>query len=242
VRLLVSLQSADEVAAATAGGADIIDAKDPAAGPLGAVSLAILRDILARVPATVPVSVALGDLSDPATVRAAVARVAAEFRSAPSYVKLGFADVPDAGAIASLIATAVEAAAESVSRPTVVPVAYADWENAGTAPPESVVAAAIAAGARAVLVDTCAKDGRTLLDWLDRERLETLTGQARSAGLLVALAGSLGHAQVDELAGLADVVGVRGSVCRGGRNGALDAELVRALRERMLASIGVPIP
>ena len=42
MRLLVSVRSADEVAAAMAGGADIIDAKEPARGSLGAVDAATL--------------------------------------------------------------------------------------------------------------------------------------------------------------------------------------------------------
>ena len=36
MQLLVSVSDGDEAAAALAGGADIIDAKDPVAGPLGA--------------------------------------------------------------------------------------------------------------------------------------------------------------------------------------------------------------
>jgi uncharacterized protein (UPF0264 family) len=63
--------------------------------------------------------------------------------------------------------------------------------------------------------------------------LHTLAADARSAGLLLAIAGSLDLAALDRVAGIADVVGVRGAACRGGREGSVDAELVRRLRERL---------
>ena len=49
MRLLVSVTSAAEASAALAGGADVIDAKDPRRGALGAVSPQTLRAILAAV-------------------------------------------------------------------------------------------------------------------------------------------------------------------------------------------------
>ena len=61
MQLLVSVRSEAEVAAALAGGADLIDAKEPALGSLGPVGGAELLAIAARVPETVPLSAALGD-------------------------------------------------------------------------------------------------------------------------------------------------------------------------------------
>ncbi len=61
MRLLVSVRTEHEVAAALAGGADIIDAKEPARGSLGPVSPEVLQAIAARVPESMPLSVALGD-------------------------------------------------------------------------------------------------------------------------------------------------------------------------------------
>jgi (5-formylfuran-3-yl)methyl phosphate synthase len=56
---------------------------------------------------------------------------------------------------------------------------------------------------------------------------------ARAAGRLVALAGSLDGDAIARLAGLADVVGVRGAACRGGRSGEVDAGRVAELRRRV---------
>ena len=49
MKLLVSVRNATEAAAARAGGADIIDAKEPAAGALGAVRLTTFEDIVDAV-------------------------------------------------------------------------------------------------------------------------------------------------------------------------------------------------
>ncbi len=233
MRLLVSVRAGDEVAAALAGGADIIDAKEPARGSLGPVSAEVLLAIAARVPEPVPLSIALGDFTAPDAVRLAVAGAKVPGRRAPTYVKLGFAGERSEAAVTSLVAAAIDAAAATAVRPIVVPVAYADHENAGSPAPVDVLRAAVAAGALAFLLDTCTKDGRGLLEWIALERLRTLSADARSAGMLLAIAGSLDLAALDHLAGIADVIGVRGAACRGGREGSVDAALVRRVRSRL---------
>jgi (5-formylfuran-3-yl)methyl phosphate synthase len=233
MRLLVSVRAGDEVAPALAGGADIIDAKEPARGSLGPVSPEVLLAIVARVPAPVPLSVALGDFTQPDAVRFAVAGVKVPGRRAPTYLKLGFAGERSEAGVSSLVTVAMNAAAATVARPIVVPVAYADHENAGSAAPEGVLRAAMAAGARAFLIDTYLKDGRGLLQWIAPERLRRVSAEARSAGMLFAMAGSLDVAAFDHLAAIADVIGVRGAVCRGGREGWVEAALVRRIRARL---------
>jgi (5-formylfuran-3-yl)methyl phosphate synthase len=231
MRLLVSVRAEDEVAAALLGGADIIDAKEPARGSLGPVSPEVLQAIAARVPEPVPLSVALGDFTEPTAVRLAVAGPKLPARRAPTYLKLGFAGEPSEAAVTSLVAAAMDAAAATAVRPIVVPVAYADHENAGSPAPEAVLRAAVAAGAGAFLMDTYTKDGRRLLEWIALERLRRLSADGRSAGMLVAIAGSLDLAALDDIAGIADVIGVRGAACRGGRVGPVEAALVRRLRD-----------
>jgi len=61
MRLLVSVRGPVEARAAVAGGADVIDAKDPARGALGPVRLDQLAAIRRVVGAARPVSAALGD-------------------------------------------------------------------------------------------------------------------------------------------------------------------------------------
>src|SRR5207244_4158543 len=90
MRLLVSVADPREARAALAGGADIIDAKDPRRGALGPVPPAVLLAIRQAVGAARPLSAALGDAYDPAAVERA-AGVAA--RHGAAFVKVGFAAV-----------------------------------------------------------------------------------------------------------------------------------------------------
>ena len=62
MRLLVSVVSADEARRAIAGGADIVDVKDPREGALGAPSPRVLSEVVRAVGPAAPVSAALGDL------------------------------------------------------------------------------------------------------------------------------------------------------------------------------------
>ena len=229
MRLLVSVRSAEEVTAALAGGADIIDAKEPARGSLGAVTARVLSAIAARTPAWVPLSAALGDgpCLDELLVSVDAARVAQ--RRAPTYLKLGFAGNSSLARITS----SLQAAVATADPAGIIAVGYADHGSAGTLPPEDILHAAVQAGARGLLVDTWRKDGRTLFDHVPFERVASLSANARAAGLLVALAGSLDGDAIERLAGLADVVGVRGAACRGGRSGAVDAARVAELRRRV---------
>ena len=64
MKLLVSVRNAIDASAALAGGADIIDAKEPASGALGAVDLATFQHIVAAVADARPVTAALGDAVD----------------------------------------------------------------------------------------------------------------------------------------------------------------------------------
>src|SRR5256886_15471281 len=76
MRLLVSVRGPVEARAALAGGADVIDAKDPARGALGAVSAERLAAIRRTGGAVRPVSAALGDARDEGAGGAAAAAAA----------------------------------------------------------------------------------------------------------------------------------------------------------------------
>jgi (5-formylfuran-3-yl)methyl phosphate synthase len=230
MRLLVSVRSAGEVAAAVAGGADIVDAKEPTAGSLGPVSGRVLREIARCVPAGVPFSVALGEPKNVAGLEAAMAALH-ELTPGPSrvYVKVGLSATGD-GATA-LLAALVDLASRMAIRPSVIAVAYADYVAAGAPAPETVVRIAAATGAAGVLLDTWGKDGGDLFHHLAEPALRGWIGQARATGLLVALAGSLSIDGVRAAADLpADIVGVRGAACIGGRAGTVSQGRVAELK------------
>ena len=225
MRLLVSVRSAEEAKAALAGGAEIIDAKDPLQGALGAVEIGVLREIVRAVNGVRPVSAAMGDAGD-VELLSARARAAAEAGAA--FVKVGFADVRDLDPVRARLRGVMDGVL--LSPCAVVAVAYADWHDVGAAAPSTVVTAAAAEGAMGVLVDTVRKDGAGLFRCLGHAALESLVHEARARSLLVALAGRI---TCEDLAFAyeagAEVVGVRGAACDGGRDGRVRESRVRDL-------------
>ena len=229
MRLLISVASAADAAAAVAGGADIIDAKDSLAGALGAVSVEVLREIHASVASARPVSAALGDASD----EAAIERAAAAFSAAgAAVVKVGFSGITSPARAAALIAAAVRGARTgSDDRAGVVAAAYADADHVASLAPAVLTEVAARAGAVGLLIDTADKRGPGLRRLVAPGALATLVAEAHDTGLFVVLAGKL---TADDLpfvrdAG-ADIAGVRGAACDGGRTGRVAAEKVRLLR------------
>jgi uncharacterized protein (UPF0264 family) len=229
MRLLVSVLSGHEAEAALAGGADVIDAKNPALGPLGAISIPVLLDIRRVTPAAHLVTAALGDAEDEATIESMARAYAA---TSAGLLKVGFAGTSSIERAVSLLTAAIRgAAAGSGDRCGVVAVAYADAHVVASLSPGALTEAAVKAGAVGVLLDTADKHGPGLRDLVPQSELSAWTAGAHEAGLLVAVAGRL---QADDLrfvrdAG-ADIAGVRGAACEGGRTGRVTTERVRALQ------------
>ncbi|HEY3011394.1 MAG TPA: (5-formylfuran-3-yl)methyl phosphate synthase [Gemmatimonadales bacterium] len=239
MRLLVSVRCAAEVGAALAGGADIIDAKEPERGPLGPVSAQVLAELLSRIPKHRAASIALGDLTTADEVLAAISPLPLASRPAPLYLKLGFAGVSAPEQIQALIMTAVAASSKQPVRPHIVPVAYADFMLAGTAAPDTIGRVAARSGATGVLLDTYTKNGRSLFTWIGEAALAQWVGCARRAGLASAVAGGLDLKDLEAVCMAApDVVGVRGAACEGGRQGRVTSDRVRALRRRIHETSG----
>jgi (5-formylfuran-3-yl)methyl phosphate synthase len=234
MELLVSVRSAAEVGAALSGGADIIDAKEPSHGSLGAVSPDVLAEIAAEMPDDRRLSVVLGDLTDPDDVVSALSHLRLSPMPSPIYLKLGFAGIPSEDRIERLIATAVAASNETVTSSLIVAVAYADSARAGTASPGTISRIAAEAGAAGILLDTHTKDGLGLLSWIGPTALERWVADARTAGMITALAGGLGLEDLERVTAAGpDVLGVRGAACEGGRKGWVRAERVQAIRRRL---------
>lgn len=235
--LLVSVRSAEEAAAALAGGAAIIDVKEPRNGPLGAAEPAVAAAVGAVVAGRVLWTIACGELAAGAVAAAGhVAAIAALLtgcgqQSPPAAAKAG-----PAGLDADAWATAwADFAASLPAAVAPVAVAYADWQAARAPRPEVVIAGAAAIPrCRAVLIDTHAKLGAGLLDLAPPVILRGWITAARAAGLRIAIAGQLPLERLDTAAGLGpDVVAVRGAVCIGGRAGPVCPARVRAASRRI---------
>ena len=216
-QLLVSVRSAEEAAAALHGGAAVIDVKEPKRGALGRASDGILADVVRIVAGRRPVSAALGELlNTPGEVWPP--------ENVPlTFVKWGLAGYAGRGEAVwrSELWLALRGLTERQPNCRAVAVAYADWRRAHAPTPEEVGDFAIEKAAGAFLIDTWNKDGSTLLDWLTLTEIERLRDRCRTAGVPMALAGSLGPAEIQTLLPLhPDWFAVRGAVCQGRQRGA----------------------
>jgi hypothetical protein len=224
--LLVSVRSAAEAAAALAGGASLIDVKEPRAGSLGRAAAATVAAVVRTVAGRTPISAALGELRqdrEPLSCEGL------------DYLKWGLAGCADWPVWRAELAKWAGWLRKRGGRCRLVAVAYADWRRAQAPPPLEVCAVARELGCGAFLLDTWGKDGSTLLDWLPPGEIAAL---CHTVGVPVALAGSLGIEQVQQLLSLQpDWFAVRGAVCRGGREGLVDVSRVRELVNLLAGSL-----
>jgi uncharacterized protein (UPF0264 family) len=219
--LLASVRSEDEAMLAIAGGADIIDLKDPRAGALGALPLGDIEAIVARVRAlgTLPISATIGDLADN-QIDEMVRRVKRTASSGVDFVKVGIG--PDLHARATL------------ARLAALPVAVVPLFLADAGLDLELVASACAHGFPIVMVDTADKHRGTLFDCVAHATLRRMLDMLHAAGARAGLAGSLRAEHVPVLCDLQpDIAGFRGALCDGARTGLLNPDKVRALRRAL---------
>ena len=225
MRLLVSVRDAIEAKAALAGGADIIDAKEPFNGALGPVTPRTLLSITGAIAGAAAVSMALGDVGRDDIFRGARAATSAGV----AFVKIGFA-----GGQAGAVMPDVASVGSVLHATSLVAVAYADYEAADAPSPDELLAIAGQIGARGILLDTYDKTGPGLTTLMTDGALRGFVARAQSLGQFVALAGKLTAEDIDFAHDVgADIVGFRGAACDGGRSGVVNTARVRALRRQV---------
>ena len=200
-QLLASVTSVSEAAIALAGGANIIDLKNPAEGALGALPLKTIREIVVFVDGRVPVSATIGDLPmQPAVVSEMVVKTA---ETGVDIVKIGlFGHAGHADCINAI-------SASTRTGIQVVAVLFAD-----DLPDFGVLPALSNAGFYGAMLDTANKGKGRLLDCLTSDTLSTFVSATKALGMLSGLAGSLRAEDVLELAPIApDYLGFRGGLC-----------------------------
>ncbi len=216
--LLVSVRNEFEAREAVAGGAYVIDVKEPAAGPLGAASVSVIGGVVKDLAGALPVTVATGEIGDAFPVGLLPPGV--------FVAKLGLAGTGK-GRWRDEVRTWVSRLPPTVGGALV---AYADWQAAQSPPPEEVLMQAAAIGCRGFVVDTWSKGGPCSLDLLGADDLRALIAGAIQRDLTVVLAGSLTRDRVAEALELRPtLLGVRGAACEGGRSGAVNRDLVRGI-------------
>lgn len=221
--LLVSVRDAEEAQAALAGGADLIDIKEPNAGSLGPASVETWQDILRVVDGRRPVSVALGELNtDPICE-------AGRQAEGMTFAKIGLAGCRSQESWSDRWRIAIDCLAMGVAKVAVI---YVDSKAADSPEPDEILRLAISFGCHAVLFDTFSKLQGNLFDHLHATEITRLSIAARSSGLKIVLAGSLSGRSVDQAMRLApDFIAVRGAVCAGDRRAKICIERVKQLAE-----------
>ncbi|SFK57328.1 (5-formylfuran-3-yl)methyl phosphate synthase [Methylorubrum salsuginis] len=214
VRLLVSVRDAAEARLALRTGADLIDAKDPERGALGALPATTVRAIVATIDGRAITSAVAGDGSGTDLAGG----VAAMAEAGPRWIKIAVGTASDAAL--------AEAAAAAPGR--LIGVVFAeDFFEVDDLP-----ARLAAAGFSGAMIDTRGKRGTGLRDVLSVETLAAFVAACRATGLISGLAGSLRLADIPALAALRpDYLGFRGGLCRGGdrRQGLDEARILEAV-------------
>ncbi|MCW3999439.1 MAG: hypothetical protein NWE93_04300 [Candidatus Bathyarchaeota archaeon] len=232
MKLLISPKNAEEAQEAIAGGADIIDVKNPKEGALGANFPWVIKEIrdLAR---GMEVSCAIGDAPNlPGSVSlSALGAVSLGV----DYVKVGLFGVKNLTEAVFLVTQVTRAAKDCNPKVKVVASGYADASLIGAVDAALIPEVTHRAGADVAMLDTATKNGTSLFTYQTREQLEAFVKSAHSYGLQAALAGSLQKQDLAVLYGLGvDIAGFRGAVCtdsdrnNGGVTRQLVAELVEA--------------
>ena len=225
--LLVSVRDGTEAAGVVSAGVDLVDVKEPAAGSLGAAEAGVWKQVVELAAGTMPVSLALGELTDQA-LPGRLADIPAGVR----YAKIGLAGCQDRPGWEKRWGEALERLPAGT---TPVAVIYADQQRARSPSPAEIMGG---------VADRAHPHAGNLLDHWSLERVRQHAGQVRQQGMKVVLAGSLQVAEIRLLATPAvDLLAVRGAVCRGRREGQLDPERVARLVELVHQSVAAgPVP
>ena len=215
---LASVTSMQEAEIAMAGGADILDLKDPSRGALGALPAEIITACVAGIARRRIVSATAGDLAmEPDLVRNAVQRLAA---CGVDIVKIGLFPGGESSRCISALSH------ETAQGTRLVAVMFADHS-----PDFSLIGPLRDAGFTGVMLDTADKSAGGLRRYLDGDVLTDFVESAKTSGLMSGLAGSLRLEDVAPLAALGpDYLGFRGGICDHGRQSALSPERLCAVR------------
>jgi uncharacterized protein (UPF0264 family) len=228
LKLLISPKNAKEAKEAVAGGADIIDVKNPLEGALGANYPWVIREIKDVCPRNVEVSCTIGEAPNlPASVSLAAFGAAS---LGVDYIKVGLGGIKTPKQAVNLLQSVRRAAKDASPDVRIVAAGYADAQRTGAVAPLQIPQVAHDAEADVAMLDTEVKNGKTLFDHLTQTELGKFVDSAHGFGLQAALAGSLRVRDLPVVFGLgADVAGLRAAACTGS-----DRNMGEITRERVI--------
>jgi len=219
-RLLASVSNTRETELAIAGGADIIDLKEPANGALGAVTTLVQREIVKQVAGQRPVSATIGDL--PMVVETLSRAISTTADTGVDIVKVG---LPQLQQHPQCLQALSQNAAQGIQ---IVAVLFAEHR-----PALQLLNQLAESGCLGVMLDTADKSAGNLCSLGEPAYLSAFVRQARGLGLLSGLAGSLTVANIATLLRLhPDYLGFRGALCANSkRTGQLSSKALARVRE-----------
>lgn len=230
-RLLVSIQSPEELDIVFECGVSWIDLKNPNAGSLGRPTKEVLDQVGVKIVdslsqrQTLPpcFSVALGEL-----LESKESQIASEFEPY-RYLKIGLSRMGNRTDARTLIQNQVRTMDYGGRW---ILVYYADHEAAESPSFDSVLEWSQEIGAEFVLVDTFVKGSYRLFDLLSARDLEEMIERTHLAGIKISLAGSLTSQDIESHLQLGpDVWAVRSAACtQGNRKRGIDRMRVAHLQ------------
>ena len=235
MKLLISPINKKEALEVIAGGADIIDVKNPKEGALGANYPWVIKQIKEVTPKNIEVSCTLGEVGNfPGSVSLAALGAAS---LGVDYIKVGLYGIKTSEEAIFLLQNVSRAAKECSPKIKIAVAGYADAEKIGAINPLFIPEIAHAAKVHVAMIDTSVKDDKNLFDHLSLGELKKFVDSSHSFGLEAALAGSLRKQDLTVVYSLgADIAGLRGAACTnsnrvtGQITRQLVAELVEAVR------------
>ncbi len=232
MKLLISPLNEKEASEAIAGGADIIDVKNPQEGALGANFPWVIKRIREITPKNIKVSCTLGEIPNlPGSISLAALGAAS---LGVDYIKVGLYGFKTLEEAVFLLQNVNKAAKECNPKIKVVAAGYADAERIGALDPLLIPEIASKAQVDLAMIDTAVKDGKNIFNFLAVKQLEKFVDEAHKLGLEAALAGSLRKQDLPMVYDLgADVAGIRGAACTNSDrdNGQITRKLVQELVE-----------
>jgi uncharacterized protein (UPF0264 family) len=200
--LLASVRNLAEARQALAANADIIDLKEPAAGSLGALDMAVIRQVVRAVAGRCPVSATIGDL--PMQPDLIYGKTLATAKTGVDYVKIGLFQDPNTDQVISklgVISTDYK----------LIAVLFADKPMNSRC-----IAQLKKAGFTGVMLDTFAKDRGSLTGVMPLTEISAFVDSVKKQDMLCGLAGSLSVSDISVLLPLQpDYLGFRGALCDG---------------------------
>lgn len=217
--LLASVQNEKEAITALEAGAGIIDVKDPAGGGMAAASVETWQAVTKAVRKRVPVSVTLGN--PPQRPETVIELAEQAKRAGADMVKVGMASSRQEAV------DRIANAAEHIKLDVVL-VYLADLITPRFPKDTSHL--------KAVMMDTRHKEGLKLLECKAIPQIENFIKDAHKRNLMAGLAGRVSDYHLPEILPFKpDVIGVRGAITEGDRDGPISADKVKHMVKLLAA-------